>query len=150
MNAADARSGARRLDGVRHAPYHNLTLLPDGTVLASGGGPCSDGIDLAKRCSRPRSGTRRRETWTTVASRADRPRLYHSTALLLPDGRVLMAGGGQLPNSIAVNQTNAEIYSPPYLFKGARPTIASAPASLAYGATSPSRRPTPRTSPRSR
>ena len=62
------------------------------------------------------------ETWTTVAS-LQNGRLYHSTALLLPDGRVLMAGGGQLPGSIAVNQTNAEIYSPPYLFKGPRPTI---------------------------
>ena len=45
-----------------------------------------------------------------------------------------MAGGGQLPGSIAVNQTNAEIYSPPYLFKGAaaddhRPR----PPSAAYG-----------------
>ena len=30
---------------------------------------------------------------------------------------------------------NAEVFSPPYLFKGARPTISSAPASVAYGQT---------------
>src|SRR5438034_11006718 len=53
-------------------------------------------------------------------------RTYHSTALLLPDGRVLSAGG-------EVGGTSAEIYSPPYLFHGSRPTIASAPTSVAYG-----------------
>src|SRR6185503_1600553 len=34
-----------------------------------------------------------------------------------------------------VNQTRAELFSPPYLFKGARPTIASAPAVVQYGST---------------
>jgi hypothetical protein len=59
------------------------------------------------------------------------PRLYHSTALLLPDGKVLVAGGGRF----GVNQFNAEVFSPPYLFKGPRPTITSAPATLQYGAS---------------
>ena len=43
------------------------------------------------------------------------PRLYHSAAVLLPDGRVLSTGGNGV--------TQTEIYEPPYLFKGARPTI---------------------------
>jgi hypothetical protein len=51
---------------------------------------------------------------------------YHSTALLLPDGRVISAGGN-------VGGPNAQIFSPPYLFAGARPTISSAPASVGYG-----------------
>ena len=38
-----------------------------------------------------------------------------------------MAGGGQLPGSGAIDEKNAEIYSPPYLFKGARPTITRSP-----------------------
>src|SRR5206468_9470754 len=54
------------------------------------------------------------------------------TALLLPDGRVLTAGSGD--DGPAVNQLQAEIFSPPYLFKGARPTIASAPAEIQYAA----------------
>ena len=52
---------------------------------------------------------------------------YHSTGLLLPDGRVLIAGGGQLPGYPVTNQKNAEIYSPPYLFKGLRPEIPRRP-----------------------
>ena len=71
------------------------------------------------------------ETWTTVASLTN-GREYHSTAMLLPDGRVLMAGGGALPGR-ATDQKNAELYSPPYLFKGARPTISSSPPGAGYG-----------------
>ena len=44
-----------------------------------------------------------------------------------------MAGGGALPGR-AVDQKSAEIYSPPYLFKGARPTITTAPGTIEYGA----------------
>jgi hypothetical protein len=56
------------------------------------------------------------------------PRMYHSTALLLPDGRVLSAG-----ESHGSYQNTGEIFSPPYLFAGARPSISSAPASVGYG-----------------
>jgi fibronectin type 3 domain-containing protein len=70
-----------------------------------------------------------------VAS-ATKPRLYHSTALLLPDGRVWVSGGGRFSNGTApTDQFSAEFYQPPYLFKGARPTIASVPATLQYSQT---------------
>ena len=114
--------------------YHNLTLLPDGTVLASGGGSRSDGVNNANAVLPAEIWNPDTETWTTVDSLTN-GRLYHSTALLLPDGRVLMAGGGALPGSSAINQRNAEIYSPPYLFKGPRPTITAAPTTMQYGAT---------------
>ncbi len=113
--------------------YHNLTLLPDGTVLASGGMSGSDGTDLTKAVLPAEIWDPDTETWTTVAS-LQNGREYHSTALLLLDGRVLMAGGGALPGR-ATDQKNAEIYSPSYLFKGARPTISSAPLSATYGSS---------------
>ena len=40
------------------------------------------------------------------------PRLYHSTALLLPEGRVLLAGGGRFGGGEADDQLTAEFYSP--------------------------------------
>ena len=64
------------------------------------------------------------ETWTTLAS-ASVPRLYHSSAMLLPDGRVMTNGGDGI--------TDVEVFSPPYLFKGARPTMSGAPASIGWG-----------------
>ncbi|HEX7793571.1 MAG TPA: LamG-like jellyroll fold domain-containing protein, partial [Vicinamibacterales bacterium] len=110
---------------------HNLVLLPDGKVLAVGG---ANVVSLAATTGQlpaemwdPAS-----ETWTTMASMHDL-RLYHSVALLLPDGRVLVAGGGRL--SPANDYLTAEIYSPPYLFQGARPTIASAPGAITYNTT---------------
>src|SRR5258708_14211041 len=62
----------------------------------------------------------------TVMASIAKYRGYHSTALLLPDGRVLSAGGN-------VGGTNAQLFSPPYLLAGARPSIASAPSSARYG-----------------
>ena len=63
--------------------YHNLTLLPDGTVLASGGESVSDGIDLTKsvlpaeskaRGPRSRPHQRRSNTGTRSRSRRRTPR----------------------------------------------------------------------------
>jgi len=113
--------------------YHTLTLLPDGTVLATGGGPTTDAIGVDDAILAAELWSPVTETWTTMASMRS-PRLYHSTALLLPDGRVLVAGGGRfLGVDQATDQLSAEFFSPPYLFKGARPAISSAPATATYG-----------------
>jgi hypothetical protein len=107
----------------------NATVLADGKVLVTGGtsksGNDASGAVLAAEMWDPATGPT--GSWTTLAS-MQVPRLYHSTAILLPDGRVLSAGGNKA-------NKNAEIYSPPYLFKGARPTISAAPASVSYGQT---------------
>ena len=105
----------------RHA---NAVLLPDGNLLAVGGTVVANDDTqavLAAELFDPES-----ETWTELAS-MQRPRIYHSTAVLLPDGRVLAAGTD--------GEFTAEIYSPPYLFQGPRPQIVSAPGAVSYGST---------------
>lgn len=110
----------------------DLTMLPDGNVLATGGSRTIGGVDPTSAVLPAEEWNPLTQTWTTMASMAT-PRMYHSSALLLPDGRVLVAGGGHnyVNNS---DYYNSEIYSPPYLFKGARPTITSAPSELQYNA----------------
>jgi hypothetical protein len=66
--------------------------------------------------------------------------MYHSIALLLPDGRVVTASGnpppyGQLPQWLEQpnEELKIEVYSPPYLFAGPRPTIANVATEWTYG-----------------
>jgi hypothetical protein len=108
-----------------HQPrlYMNPVLLPDGDVLVVGGGydqPFT-GPEKTAEVFDPET-----ETWTELAAQ-QASRIYHSTALLLPDGRVLSAGQNDGPM-----QTTIEVFSPPYLFRGPRPTISSAPGTLGY------------------
>jgi galactose oxidase-like protein/Calx-beta domain-containing protein len=112
---------------------HTLTLLPDGHVLATGGSSASGfdnstGADYQAEMWDPAI-----EKWTGMAAETHY-RGYHSTALLLPDGRVLVGGGGH-PDSTVGAQLNFEIYSPPYLFRGSRPRIDAAPSQVGYGRT---------------
>ncbi len=117
---------AWRYVGSMAIPRHffDATLLPDGQVIVTGGssGPGDDSTQpaLAAEIWDPNT-----ESWTTLAN-GPIYRGLHSTALLLPDGRILKSGGNFSPRT-------AEIYSPPYLFKRPRPAIKSAPQGVAYG-----------------
>ena len=103
----------------------NLVLLPDGTVLAVAGG--EGGGAYSNPVYQPEIYNPARNTWTLMNPQQVQ-RTYHSTALLVPDGRVVSAGS----DSGTMAQT-FEVFSPPYLSKGARPSITSAPSSLTYG-----------------
>lgn len=112
--------------------YHTMVLLPDGNVLVTNGGPTTDAIGVSSAVLQAEMWSSGTQTFTKLASMVS-PRLYHSTALLLPDARVLVSGGGRF-NGVnePTDQLNSEIYSPPYLFKGARPVISAAPATIQY------------------
>ena len=130
------------------------TLLPTGDVLLTGGAlphfqtdgkpfPDNDqvGINQPEIYRTPLS----RETgayipgnlghWDTIDEPATVLRNYHSTALLMPDGRVWTAGGNsaEQPNKPPTDtQRQIEIYDPPYP-AGARPTISTCPSFVVYG-----------------
>ena len=113
--------------------YQNATSLPDGTVLVTGGGTTTNAVGLSDAVLPAELWSPSTETWTTLASMSA-PRLYHSEAILLPDARVAVYGGGQFNSySEPTDQLSAEFFAPPYLFKGPRPTITSAPSQLSYG-----------------
>jgi hypothetical protein len=114
----------------------DAVLLPDGTVLVMNGsstGVADNGINpvLQTELYDPAA-----DTWTPLCSMRV-PRLYHSTALLLPDGRVLTAGKDEVynPDPFKYPERRIEVFSPPYLFRGPRPSITAAPAELAHGTT---------------
>jgi galactose oxidase len=125
-----------------HRRQHNATLLPDGTVFVTGGSQVSgfDSLGTGQPVHTPELWDPHAGTWTQMAPEAV-DRCYHATAVLLPDGRVFSGGGGEYAPVVGVNQgnppvnshANAQLFSPPYLFKGARPTITKAPAKVEYG-----------------
>ncbi|HEV8528080.1 MAG TPA: galactose oxidase-like domain-containing protein [Actinomycetes bacterium] len=112
--------------------FVNLTNLPDGTVLATGGGTDKSGYNEANAVKPAEIWDPATGTWRTVAAMAT-PRLYHSVAVLLPDGRVFVSGSGG--DAGVTDERNYEIYSPNYLSKGPRPSITSAPGTVQYNST---------------
>jgi galactose oxidase-like protein/Kelch motif protein len=109
-----------------------LTVLPDGKVLAVGGSTSMSQTADSTAVLSAEEWDPSADSWTALAS-MQVPRIYHSTAVLLPDGRVLVAGSGHQNNVTGPGEYSAQFYSPPYLFNGPRPTVTSAPTSVTYG-----------------
>jgi hypothetical protein len=109
--------------------YVSAVILPDGKVLETGGGEHlkADPVYEASMFN-PKT-----EKFTPMAADPV-DRLYHNTAILLPDGRVLTAGSEQAGE---VFNQNMSIYSPPYLFRGPRPQVqlVTPKRGWAYGST---------------
>jgi len=104
--------------------HADALILPDRRVLVVGGG--TDGLYgnpvLNPEAYDPDSGQ-----WTVLPPHVN-GRMYHATTVLLPDGRVLLAGQDSGASSLS-----AEIYQPSYLFSGPRPTVSAVPAEIIYG-----------------
>ena len=115
--------------------HHNTVLLPDGSMVTVGGGVGND--STRNRLWTANDAQRQIELWSpqtktwTLGPSQDEYRAYHSTALLLPDGRVLSAGDDR---NGGFDRDTAELYEPPYLFKGPRPTITRAPTGVDWNA----------------
>lgn len=108
----------------------NATILPDGRVLVLGGtSACGftteSGAVYAAEVYDPVA-----NDWDIWAN-ASVVRVYHSTAGLMPDGRVLLTGSGD--GGGTSQQYSYEIFSPPYLFNGPRPSYNLASDTMAYG-----------------
>jgi hypothetical protein len=134
---------------------HNATILPDGTVLVTGGSSGAGFNNVSFKVDNPKerwpvltpelwNPKAEAEEWKKMAPEGFN-RCYHSIALLLPTGQILSAGGGEwIPDDTRQcdkqedTLTNAQIFNPPYLFNAqnqpaTRPTVSNAPASVDYG-----------------
>jgi galactose oxidase-like protein len=114
---------------------HNLTVLPTGEVLVSGG------TSLINNGNAPEATARKQpELWDPTYNNgqgiwyggglpnpggtppvlASDPMMrdYHGNMILLPDGRTLSAGGNKVRPDMTTDRTKVTVYSPPYLFDG--------------------------------
>jgi hypothetical protein len=120
--------------------YHNLTMLPTGQVLVTGGLVNHLNVDAAgvqePQIWDPNGGTGQAGQWGSPLATEPSRRGYHSTALLLPDARII-SGGGETANSNP-NRQRPTIFCPPYLFNAggslaSRPTIYAWSDTVGYG-----------------
>ena len=143
--SAGTLPGWQKYDDIPNPPLlarenHNLTLLPTGDILATGGRAVGEDSSTCQR--NPQIWDVTAASWNNP-NNADslvadpNPRNYHSAAILLPDARVLTSGGeGKLNDK----RFTTSVYEPPYLFRSddsyaSRPALQDGPETLPYGST---------------
>ncbi len=124
-------------------------VLPTGDVMVFSGADKDEvltpGFEFATQQAEMFDVAKR--TWIPMAT-ANNPRTYHNTAVLMPSGEVLVGGHATISTGYANNTTvpggfaphdgrdpSFEVYRPPYLERGPRPVLTTAPDALGYGKT---------------
>lgn len=131
----DADPGWQQLDAKLYLPIsqNNASVLPDGKVLISGGatgrGPWTNSFHL--QLFDPQTETMEVLVDSKIA------RHDHSTMALLPDGSVAILGGNATDlhgdtDHLDLGVPVAQIFKPPYFFKGPKPHIKKAPDKITY------------------
>ncbi|MGO1750583.1 MAG: galactose oxidase-like domain-containing protein [Marinobacter sp.] len=143
----DAMAYESRLTGSLNQPrwYGSGVMMPDNSVMVFSGGT-RDGVvatGLEGAIIQSERFDIETETWKPMAS-ANRERTYHNTAVLMPDGRVMIGGHSPINTAYAsfINldelgfadyagrDPSFEIYTPPYATRDDRPVIEKAPVAL--------------------
>ncbi|WP_207957473.1 galactose oxidase-like domain-containing protein [Streptomyces sp. YIM 98790] len=128
QGTVDLGAGPVPQTGDQGKMYVSAVLLPDSTVLETGGA-------LHNRADPVYESSVFDPVTGTFDPVAPNPEAYgyHSSAFLLPDGRVMATGDN--PGDGSWNH-NVSVYTPPYLFRGDRPEITSvASTEWEYGST---------------
>ncbi|ARZ70196.1 Galactose oxidase [Streptomyces albireticuli] len=118
QGTVDQGQGRKPQTGAQGKMYVSAVLMPDGKVLETGGG-LHDRADPVFEASMFNPAA---NTFQSGLATDPIPRTYHSSAFLLPDGRVMAVGDNPGNGSF---DDHVSIYTPPYLYKGARPQITS-------------------------
>jgi galactose oxidase len=111
--------------------FSNSVVLPNGNVVVIGGQSIPEPFTDTAAILVP-------EIWNPTTQQfsflnpMQTPRTYHSTAILLPDGRVFVGGGGQCGVGCPQNHLTAEILTPPYLLNS-NGSAATRPSLIAAG-----------------
>ncbi|HHK41707.1 MAG TPA: DUF1929 domain-containing protein [Planctomycetaceae bacterium] len=109
----------------------NTTLLPDGSVLVVGGNtvPGNETTEVPTTTSeRFYLDAQGVGHWQSNLPAPNGPRTYHSAAVLLPSGKVFIAGGNS-------RDWDYQVYVPGYLTSGLeQPVLTNVPGVINYGA----------------
>jgi hypothetical protein len=127
--------------------YSSGVLLPNGNVVAVSGANRDEVVLPGSESPVKQAEMFNGKEWVPLAT-PKRVRTYHNTAILLPDGSVLVGGHSPINNSYGPKADNStapvtgtnnlkdpsfEILKPPYLFSGKRPKITRMQKGVAWG-----------------
>lgn len=112
--------------------YSSAVILPDGTVLATGGSALGDvgnespgyAVTTTELFDPQTKGWCRLADIPAQGTEPPTYRGYHSQSFLLPDGRIYLGAGGNR-GGVQGDHFDHQYFFPPYLFKGPRPEIST-------------------------